>query len=243
MLRTAFLTINAEEDTDSYEEFYQEEDYKAPHFIRKHIEVMQSHLLRLDKQNKILIDENRQVKLKLQELSQKSQCDVDALRETIRQLLNENQVLKSLPGLLKAEGMQIREHENMRFAESIAKNNETRDIICSKLEALSKLDKITELLINLASQYSPTKPTSLLDSKIVKESQLVPKSSEVFTTPKQFNQAGSKVWKGKSGNYYCGRKGLYNCLKTCDGQCGPTNGCNCPDCRKLDQAENIRPYH
>jgi len=57
------------------------------------------------------------------------------------------------------------------------------------------------------------------------------------------NQSKVKVKKGLSGNYYCGRKGLYTCLYgSCDGVCGPTNGCNCPDCKKLDEVEGILPY-
>jgi len=45
-----------------------------------------------------------------------------------------------------------------------------------------------------------------------------------------------QVRRGESGHYYCGRKGLYKCPYGCDGQCGPSSGCNCPDCRLLERA-------
>ena len=37
---------------------------------------------------------------------------------------------------------------------------------------------------------------------------------------------------GTTGKYYCGQR-LLDC-RCCDGQCGPTNGCNCADCMQLD---------
>ena len=43
------------------------------------------------------------------------------------------------------------------------------------------------------------------------------------------------------GRLYCGRKGLYSC-KTCDGQCGPRNGCQCPDCFTTSQRLGHPPY-
>ena len=36
------------------------------------------------------------------------------------------------------------------------------------------------------------------------------------------------------GRYYCGRMGLYKCSQ-CDGQCGPGNGCQCPDCFEMSK--------
>jgi hypothetical protein len=34
---------------------------------------------------------------------------------------------------------------------------------------------------------------------------------------------------GETGKYYCGGKVGKKC-KCCDGNCGPTNGCNCTAC-------------
>ena len=38
---------------------------------------------------------------------------------------------------------------------------------------------------------------------------------------------------GQSGKYYCGGSLETSCA-CCDRQCGPTNGCNCSSCMKLD---------
>jgi hypothetical protein len=56
------------------------------------------------------------------------------------------------------------------------------------------------------------------------------------------NRDGAPVHRGQGGRYYCGRRGLYTCGQ-CDGQCGPTNGCNCPACAALDLAAGIAPFH
>lgn len=38
---------------------------------------------------------------------------------------------------------------------------------------------------------------------------------------------------GSNGKYYCGSR-LNGSCGCCDGNCGPTNGCNCVNCMKLD---------
>lgn len=53
------------------------------------------------------------------------------------------------------------------------------------------------------------------------------------------NRNGDRVWVGSTGKYYCGRRVL-NC-RCCDGHCGPTNGCNCPDCMQLDVSSSRLP--
>ncbi len=45
---------------------------------------------------------------------------------------------------------------------------------------------------------------------------------------------------GKTGLYYCGKKLDYKC-KCCNGFCGPTSGCNCTSCKKLDRL-NLKPH-
>lgn len=47
------------------------------------------------------------------------------------------------------------------------------------------------------------------------------------------NEAGFTARLGSSGKYYCG-KNLDPFCYCCDGFCGPTNGCNCNHCMKLD---------
>lgn len=49
------------------------------------------------------------------------------------------------------------------------------------------------------------------------------------------NSAGILANKGENGKYYCGMK-LLSC-SCCDGNCGPTNGCNCGPCSALDKEE------
>ena len=48
-------------------------------------------------------------------------------------------------------------------------------------------------------------------------------------------------FKLSDGRLYCGRQGLYSC-RSCDGQCGPENGCQCPDCFKTSQRVGHTPY-
>ncbi|XP_063970630.1 E3 ubiquitin-protein ligase HERC2-like [Lytechinus pictus] len=49
------------------------------------------------------------------------------------------------------------------------------------------------------------------------------------------NSAGFPARKGETGKYYCGRRVL-TCT-CCEGRCGPTKGCNCSSCQKLDDEE------
>ncbi len=48
------------------------------------------------------------------------------------------------------------------------------------------------------------------------------------------------------GNFYCGKipdeNNKYKC-NTCDGRCGPTNGCNCFSCKILDEKYGIMDWH
>ena len=40
--------------------------------------------------------------------------------------------------------------------------------------------------------------------------------------------------RGKNGKYYCGKRLDGPHCNCCNGYCGPTNGCNCRSCMKLD---------
>ncbi|KAK9875129.1 hypothetical protein WA026_005922 [Henosepilachna vigintioctopunctata] len=53
-----------------------------------------------------------------------------------------------------------------------------------------------------------------------------------------FNSVGVLAKKGELGKYYCGQKVL-TCT-CCDGICGPSAGCNCQACQKLDAEEAER---
>jgi hypothetical protein len=61
--------------------------------------------------------------------------------------------------------------------------------------------------------------------------------------PALVNAEGRAVVRGEGGLHYCGaRAGYYNACKTCDGRCGPTNGCACAACHALDVAAGITPF-
>jgi len=54
------------------------------------------------------------------------------------------------------------------------------------------------------------------------------------------NAAGFNARKyNQNGNYYCGRRVMTG-VRDCDGYCGPTNGPNCDDCRRLDRMSQNR---
>lgn len=48
------------------------------------------------------------------------------------------------------------------------------------------------------------------------------------------NSEGRRARLGSSGKYYCGGRLDGPDCGCCDGDCGPTNGCNCSACMKLD---------
>ena len=47
------------------------------------------------------------------------------------------------------------------------------------------------------------------------------------------NSMGKTARRGTSGKFYCGEKSDVTC-SGCDGRCGPSNGCQCTHCMKLD---------
>ena len=49
------------------------------------------------------------------------------------------------------------------------------------------------------------------------------------------NFDGAKSVLSKNGKYYCGRK-ILSCM-CCNGNCGPSNGCNCKACQWLDNSD------
>jgi hypothetical protein len=61
------------------------------------------------------------------------------------------------------------------------------------------------------------------------------------------NDQGHSSFSRGGRNFYCGQgsetQKLYRCNNGCDGRCGPTNGCNCPSCGKLDKEYGIMDWH
>lgn len=49
----------------------------------------------------------------------------------------------------------------------------------------------------------------------------------------KINAAGKPSRRGSTGKFYCGERSDIRC-SGCDGNCGPTNGCQCSSCMKLD---------
>lgn len=47
------------------------------------------------------------------------------------------------------------------------------------------------------------------------------------------NDKGREAKLGENGKYFCGGILGTNCM-CCNGYCGPSNGCNCSSCMKLD---------
>ena len=55
------------------------------------------------------------------------------------------------------------------------------------------------------------------------------------------NANGHTARLGSTGKYYCGRNLDGRRCRCCDGHCGPTNGCNCSACMKLDVERRCLP--
>ena len=54
------------------------------------------------------------------------------------------------------------------------------------------------------------------------------------------NKAGNRAALGTTGKFYCGKRFNEVCI-CCNGNCGPTNGCNCVDCMELDVLSRALP--
>jgi hypothetical protein len=85
----------------------------------------------------------------------------------------------------------------------------------TRLEHEDKLDTIIEEIY--------ANPAPLLDPKKVL------KEREHYLA-----QIGRSPQLGSSGKFYCGSKLDGPKCGCCNGYCGPTNGCNCSECMKLD---------
>lgn len=80
------------------------------------------------------------------------------------------------------------------------------------------------------------------DENITKGSEEVQPKQTVLTADPiitRNNEKGRKARLGSSGKYYCGGR-LEGKCGCCNGDCGPTNGCNCRSCMILDiQTRNL----
>ena len=59
------ISANPEEDSKSFEEFYEDTSYHDEKFLKVYLQFFQAHLLKIDKQNCTLIDENTELKQQL----------------------------------------------------------------------------------------------------------------------------------------------------------------------------------
>ena len=71
-------------------------------------------------------------------------------------------------------------------------------------------------------------------------SQMAQMNLEFDRIGRAVNDAGRQARLGQSGKYYCSGRLEGKCI-CCDGQCGPTNGCNCNSCMKLDLKSRMLP--
>lgn len=63
---------------------------------------------------------------------------------------------------------------------------------------------------------------------------------EPIEEKKNFDERVSRI--GKTGKYYCGQK--MNKCDCCNGECGPSDGCNCVGCMALDiEARKLPKWH
>ena len=65
----SLVGVNPEEDSKSFEEFYEDESYHDEKFLKVHLQFFQAHLLKIDKRNLALINENKALKEKLSKIS------------------------------------------------------------------------------------------------------------------------------------------------------------------------------
>ncbi|XP_013391120.1 E3 ubiquitin-protein ligase SINA-like 4 [Lingula anatina] len=83
-------------------------------------------------------------------------------------------------------------------------------------------------------------------------SALIDQAEKLFETPGQniesldrvartTNSNGDAARLGETGKYYCSQP-LNGSCSCCNGFCGPTNGCNCTPCMKLDVSRRRLPH-
>ena len=60
---------NPGEDSKGFEEYYEDQNYHDEKFLKVHLQFFQAHLLKIDKQNHALMNENKELKAQLSNIS------------------------------------------------------------------------------------------------------------------------------------------------------------------------------
>ena len=84
------LSANPGEDSKSFEEFYEDKTYQDEKFLKIHLQFFQAHLLKIDKQNRVLIDENKELKEQFNKISIQN----EHLKSKLDGILYNNEELK-----------------------------------------------------------------------------------------------------------------------------------------------------
>ena len=159
------LSANPEEDSKSFEEFYQDETYHNAKFLKNHLEYFQAHLLKIDKQNIVLIDENKEfkhqmnkiliennlIKLKLENLActnNELKIEVASFKSQSTKLLQTKNFLFLIFFFLLSGIFNLKNSEELKIelAEVKKEINEQINFQCS-----STLDKIPQIEKNIIS--------------------------------------------------------------------------------------------
>jgi len=70
----------------------------------------------------------------------------------------------------------------------------------------------------------------MLNHQAIFENQIESRTDRIVTIQ---TSRGVEARLGETGKYFCGESLQFEC-GCCNGQCGPTNGCNCTECMKAD---------
>ena len=66
------INANSAEDYKNFEEFYEDTSHHDEKFLRVHLQFFQAHLLKIENQNHVLINENTELKKQLSNISPKN---------------------------------------------------------------------------------------------------------------------------------------------------------------------------
>ena len=165
------LSVNPGENSKNFEEFYDDESYQDENFLKVHLEFFQTHLLKIDKQNQILIEENKELKEHSKQILQQN----EEFKKQLNKILTENSFIK-----LKSESVLLKNNELKSEllelkSQSLRLLNNTEDlkskvetIIQSneqiKCQSTTLLDKISPLpqIQNCLINMNKTIPTTWL---------------------------------------------------------------------------------
>ena len=83
-------SANPGEDSKSFEEFYVDKTFHDENFLKVQLQFFQAHVSKIDKQNKVLIDENKGLKEQLNNMSTEN----EQLKLQSDNILHNNEELK-----------------------------------------------------------------------------------------------------------------------------------------------------